>query len=220
MGDLQEIDTGKAPSKQVRVDLLLDVPHQQEAARPDLSEEDDGYVVDAGAAVRRFPGNLAPDRPQDSQRDVIDLQPIAGGDDPMDGRTGLCQTGDPGRVAGPGPHHPGFEDAAHAIAIEKLGQTGDMVLVRVGEDQGVDPPIPGRDVRVERDQEPVRIRAAVDKEATAARPFHEDAVPLTDIEDRNTGERRRARRHHAPDDCDRDDERQARCALGRPPGRG
>ena len=71
---------GRPSAEQRRVDALLDVAHQQEASRPDLAEQDDRDVVDAGPAVGRLGRDLAADRPQDAQRDLVDRQAIAGGE--------------------------------------------------------------------------------------------------------------------------------------------
>ena len=60
-----------------------------------------------------------------------------------------------------------------------------MILVRVGEDEQVDPAIPRRQSRVERDEQPVRVRPAVDQQATAATALDEDRVALADVEDRH-----------------------------------
>ena len=55
-------------------------PMSRKRRLPDLAEQDDRHVVDAGAAVRRLDRDLAPDRPQDAERDLVDLQPIARGE--------------------------------------------------------------------------------------------------------------------------------------------
>ena len=78
---------------------------------------------------------------------------------------------------------PGLEDPADAIALEEQGEPGDVVLVRMGQDDRVDPPVPRRDPLVERDEQPVRIRPAVDQQSAAARALDEDRVALADIED-------------------------------------
>ena len=60
-----------------------------------------------------------------------------------------------------------------------------MILVRVGQHEEVDPPIPGRDVRVEGDEEAIRIGAAVDEHPRAAVRVDEDRVALPDVEHRD-----------------------------------
>ena len=60
-----------------------------------------------------------------------------------------------------------------------------MVLVRVAEHDGVDPPVPRRDPLVEVDEQAVRVRPAVDQQPTAARSFDEDGIALPDVEDRH-----------------------------------
>ncbi|HEY6012856.1 MAG TPA: hypothetical protein VIU37_02580 [Candidatus Limnocylindrales bacterium] len=219
MGNLEQVDARQALGEEARVDRLLDIAHQQEAARPGLSEQDHRHVVDAGAAVGRFRRDLAPDRPQDPQGDLVDLQPIAARDDAVDRCRGSGQPGEPGCVTGPGADHARFEDAADAIPIEQHRQAGDVILVGVAEDQRVDPPIPGRDVAVERHQQAVRIGAAVDQQPSAAGALHEDAVALADVEDRDPWVRCGPSDDDATDDGDRDDECQRRGPLGGATGR-
>ena len=53
-----------------------------------------------------------------------------------------------------------------------------MVLVRVGQDDDVDPAVPRREAPIERDEQPVRVRSAVDEQPAAARALDEDRVAL------------------------------------------
>ena len=67
-----------------------------------------------------------------------------------------------------------------------------MILVRVRQHHGVEPPVPWRDPSIELDQEPVGIGTAVDQEPAAARAFDEDGVALPDVQDRDPCHTRRA----------------------------
>ena len=53
----------------------------------------------------------------------------------------------------------------------------------MGQDEDVDPSIPGRKAFVERDEEAARIRPAIDDHPAAARALDEDGVALADVED-------------------------------------
>ncbi len=57
-----------------------------------------------------------------------------------------------------------------------------MILVRMRHDNDVDPAVPRRDSPVEGDQQPVRVRAAVDEQAPASGRLHEDGIALADVE--------------------------------------
>jgi hypothetical protein len=57
-----------------------------------------------------------------------------------------------------------------------------VILVRVGEDHQVDPTIPGRNVRIELDEQPIRVGPAVHQQAAAAVALDQDRVALPDIE--------------------------------------
>ena len=117
-------------------------------------------------------------------------EPVAGGESQSNGRTRSSQVAQPRGVARPGPAHPGLEHPRDVVPLEQEREPGDVVLVRVAQHDGVDPPVPRRDPPVEVDEQAVRVRPTVDEQATAARAFDEDRVALPDIEDRD---RRRSR---------------------------
>jgi hypothetical protein len=60
-----------------------------------------------------------------------------------------------------------------------------VILVRVGQDHDVDAPVPRREALVERLEQAIRIRPAVDHHPAALFPFHEDGVALADVEHRH-----------------------------------
>ena len=83
--DLQQVNPHEAGGEELWVDLLFDVPHQQEPPRADLPGEHDRHVVDARPAVGRLERNATAYRPQDAQVDLVDGQAIAGGNAGSDG---------------------------------------------------------------------------------------------------------------------------------------
>ena len=195
---LEQVDVWKVVCQQTRIDLLFDVPHEQEPSRPDLTEQHDRHVVDAGAAVRRHRGDLAADRPQHTQRDLIDGQAIACGQAESDRAVGSSQLPQPGGVSRSRAAHAGFEHARDVVALQEEGEPGDVILVRMREDHGIDPAIPRRDAAIECDQQSVRIRTAIDEESPAARALDEDGIALADIEDRHPRESRRPDHDNGP----------------------
>ena len=108
--------------------------------------------------------------------------------------------GGPRRVARPRTAHARLEDLADPVAIEQQRQAGDVVLVRMGQDDGIDPAVPWRDAPVEVDEQPVRVGTAIDQQATAAGTLDEDRVSLADVHDRDPGDTRWARRQHPAGD--------------------
>ena len=78
MRHLEQVDLRQSLGQERWVDALLDVAHQEHPARTDLAEQHDGDVVDGRAAIRRLERNLAADRPQDAQADLIDVQTVPG----------------------------------------------------------------------------------------------------------------------------------------------
>jgi hypothetical protein len=171
--------------QQRRIDALLDVAHQQEPARADLPEEDDRDVVDARAAIGWDGGNLATDRPEHPHGDLVDGEPIAGGQAEPDRGSRPGQLADPRRIAGSGTAHPGFEYAIHVVALEEQRQSGHVIFVGVGQDHRVDPAIPRREATVQCDEQPIGIGSAIDQQSTAVRALDEDRVALSDVEDRD-----------------------------------
>jgi hypothetical protein len=62
-----------------------------------------------------------------------------------------------------------------------------VVLVRVGEDDDIDPAVPRRQALVERDQQPPWIGPTVDQQAPAPPALDEDRVTLSDVEQDDVG---------------------------------
>ena len=67
-----------------------------------------------------------------------------------------------------------------------------MVFVRVGQDDDVQAAVPRRDPLVERDEHPVRVRAAVDEHPGTGARLQQDRVALADVEHRDPGGPRRS----------------------------
>jgi hypothetical protein len=57
----------------------------------------------------------------------------------------------------------------------------------MGQDQRVDPPVPGRESLVERDDDAIRIGSTIDEEPAATRALDQNGVALPDVEDRDPG---------------------------------
>ncbi len=121
----------------------------------------------------------------------------------------------PCRIAGTGPDHPRLEDATDPVACQQQGEAGDVVLVRMGQDHGIDPPVPRRDPRVEHDEQPIRVGAAIHEKPSAAGTLDEDRVALADVEDRDAGDPGRSCSQDAAGHRDRDDEGDRRASCHR-----
>jgi hypothetical protein len=168
MCDLEEVDSGQVVPQKGWIDAFLDIAHQQHPTVADLSEEHDRDVVDPRATIgwgRRY---MAADRPQDVEPDLVDGQPVTRREPAT---VDADETGEPSRpldVARTRTDHPRLEDPPDAIPVEQQRQAGDVVLVRVGEDHGVDPAVPRRDSLVEVDEQAVGVRPAIDEQPAAA----------------------------------------------------
>jgi hypothetical protein len=84
--DLEQVDAREAGAEQFGVDGLFHVTHQQEASRPDLTEQDHGHVVDSRPAVGWLAWDGSPTWPQRPEPDLVDGQPVAGGNGRPHGR--------------------------------------------------------------------------------------------------------------------------------------
>ncbi len=168
MGDLEQIDPWQPVGQQRRVDVFLDVAGQEEPALADDAEQHDRHVVDAAAGIGRFLRHLATHRPEHAHRDLVDRQSITGGDRHPGRRSGSVKLIEPGRVTWSGPPHPGLEDTVDAIALQEQCQPCDVILVWMGQHDGVESPVPRWDPSIELDQEPIRVGPTVDQQPPAA----------------------------------------------------
>ena len=183
MSDLEQVDPRQAAAHEDRVDLLLDVPGQQEALAADLAEQDDRDVVDRGAAVGRF---ARARRPRSGHRTVNRISsrpnrsPVASrpGSQPEPSQSRL-----PGAVAGSGPDHPGLEGAPDPVPIEQAAPG------RPRDPRGDGSGPAGRSggpTAASRASSATRsrsgIRPAVDEEPATAPALDEDRVALSDVE--------------------------------------
>jgi len=205
VGDLEHVHPGHTAGEKDRVDALLDVAGEEEPLRAERPEEDDRHVVDARSGVRRLRRYGTGVGPEDAEADIVEGEPVAGAE-PARLSTLLRELRRPGTVAGARAAHPGFDDPADPISREQEGEPGDVVLVRVAEDQQVDPPIPRWQVGIERDEESVRVGTSVDEEARPAIAVDEDRVTLADVEHGDPHVTVRAARHDRPETPDGDDE--------------
>jgi hypothetical protein len=126
--------------------------------------------------------------------------------------------------------HPGLEHPPDAVSPEDPDEPRDVILVGMGQHDNVDPPVPGRHLLVESDEEPVRIRPAVDEHPCATAAFDQDRVALAHIKHheacrspRDIGHRQRGQRDGNRDHAERQPtsarggDRPA-TLVGRPPG--
>ena len=150
--------------------------------------------------------------------DLVDVQSVTSGEAQTDRRARGTETPRPGGVAGTRPVHPRFEDASDAVALEQERQAGDMVLVRMAQDDRVDAAVPRRDPAIERHEQAVGIGSAVDEQAAAARALDQDRIALPDVEDRDPCERAGCRRDDGTGDQQRADQRHGGDAPCRPTG--
>ena len=76
----------------------------------------------------------------------------------------------------------GLVDAPDPVALQHRDQAGGVVFVGVRQHEDVDPVVPGREPLIELDQEPVRVRPAVDDHPPTLAALDEDPVALPDVE--------------------------------------
>ena len=164
MCDLEHIDDGRARAclDQLRVDLLLGVTREQESTRPGADVEDDRDVVDPGALIGRLDGHLAATRPEDAYRRRIERESVARGEKDRP-RTGACELPLVRLVPGCSAAHARLGHLTDAVARQEEREPARVVLVRMGQHDKVQAPVPRRDALVQKAYQPVRIRAGVDE---------------------------------------------------------
>ena len=94
-----------------------------------------------------------------------------------------------------------------------------MVVVRVRQDDRVEPSIPGRHVPIQDVEENAAVGAAVDQDPAAAVSLEEDRVALADVEDDHVDGAVGSRRDHAAGQRDDEGSRDEGAAVVGPAGR-
>lgn len=202
MGDLENVDSPQAALDEERVEILLEISRQEEALASDRAHQHDRGVVDDGALVDGHLGNGAPIGPQHVDRESVEPQPIAGrklgriDPDPL-------QPSPPRTISRAGSDRARLEDPLDAVTTGESREPRDVVLVGMGQDDEIDPPIPRWQPLIEPDAQPIGIRAAVHEQPAPARPGDQDRIALPHVEDfdrqrpvRQPGEHGRPGRGH------------------------
>ncbi len=181
MGNLQHLDRGQAPLQEHRVDLFLDVSGEEEPLAAERPKQDDRHVVDRGAVVGRLDGHSSPIRPQDAEGDAVQREAVAGCQS-AGLRPERLKLGLPCPVAWPRSDHARLHDPAHPISHEEERQPADVILMGVGQDHEIEAAVPRRNVGIELNQQPVRVRPSVHEHPPAAVALDQDRVPLPDVQ--------------------------------------
>jgi hypothetical protein len=184
MGHLQQVEAAAvrdACRQELRVDALLDVAGQKQATGAEAQVQHRRHVVDAGAGVGWLRRDAAARRPADVHGRIVEAQPIACGE-PSPIQSKPVERLVEGRVAGSRATHPDLGHGPHTVSLEEEGKAGHVVLVRVGQHDEVDAAIPGRELRVEDDEQAVGVRSAVDEHPAPGVALDEDGIALPDVQ--------------------------------------
>ncbi len=199
VSDLQQVDVRQAPRHEHRVHVLFGVPGEQEAPPIGFAEQHDRRVVDAAAGGRGLHGHRPRVRPEHTQRQPVDADPVTRRNlfAPQPGR---AQRRSVGRVAWPISPHARLGDPPHPIAGENGGEAGRVVVVRVREDDEVEAAVPRRQPGVEDGTQAAWIRPAIDEDPGIVGGSDQDRVALAHVEHDDVkpsvGTRGRRRDHH------------------------
>jgi hypothetical protein len=176
------IRLGQPGGEEPWIDLFLDVAGEQHAPVAETNVEHERHVVDGRASVGRPQRDTARWRPPDRDAHAVESEMVPRGNDPRL----AVELGHPapeGGVTWAGADHSGFGDAADPVAIEQQRQSADVVLVRMGDDHQVEPPVPRRQPLVEEGEQAVRVGSGVDEDPAAGWSLEQDRVTLTHVED-------------------------------------
>ena len=147
--NLEDINPRQAASQQPRIHVVLGVTGQQEAAPGRLAKQHDGRVVyvPPGAAGGRL--HAAGLRPQDADGDCPQTQDVTS----CEHRAWRSPRATKERIPCAPPWaaaaHPGLKHAANSISLERPDQPRNMILVRMRQDDNVQPAVPRRHNGVE-----------------------------------------------------------------------
>lgn len=183
VGHLEHVQAGEQPrGDELRVNVVLRVAREQERAPVRAPQEDDGGVVDLTARGAWLGGHRAPPGPEHAQVQLADAKPVARSECGLrDGRPGP-ERRVPRIPARPGAVHARLEDPAHLVPLQDADEAIDVVLVGMCEHQDIDPAVPGRDARIEGEEQPVRVRPAVHQDSPACGRLQQDRVTLADVQ--------------------------------------
>ncbi len=183
MTDLEHVDLrDRAAREQLGLDGRLGVAGQQRRKASVCEQQDDRAVVDV--PVRQWRGRLG--RAGVEHRDIgrrVERDVLSGaGDD--DRRRRSVRIGQQALEGGILVADARLEDGADAEAVEHVDQSGDVILVRMGQHQQVDASREERQVRADASKGELRIRAAVDQHGGTGGRLDQDGVALSDVERR------------------------------------
>ena len=179
--DLEHVDLRDRSAREQRaLDWCLGVAGQQRREACVREQQDDRAVVDV--AVRQWRGRLGcagVEHRHIGRRVERDALSGAGDDDRRRGPVRIGQQTLEGWILVANAR---LEDGADAEAVEHVDQSGDVILVRMGQHQQVDASREERQVRADAAKGQLRIRATVDQHGGAAGCLDQDGVALSDVE--------------------------------------
>jgi hypothetical protein len=181
MPDLQHIDRREQTTiDQLRLDWRLGVSRQQcrESALPD--HHDHRSVIDV--AFRQGGRGIGIGRVQDVDRCRLVEREMLAGTRERHGYAGVGSIGQQAVVCRVLERDPAVEHGSDVESGENVDQPGDMVLVRVGQDEQVDPAREEGKVGAETAEGQLRVRPAIDQHRCARRGLDQDRVALSDVQ--------------------------------------
>ena len=179
--DLEQVDRPERPTRdQRRLDRCLGVAAEEraEGAVADLEHHRSVVDVAVGEGSARI-GVGGVEDAQDGRRVEGDVGARAG---QHDGDAGGGRIGQKPPVRRIVECDAGVNDGAHSKTIENLDQAGDVVLVRVAQDEQVDPASVEGQVRADAPQGELGVWATVDEHGGAVRRLDQDGVALANRE--------------------------------------
>jgi hypothetical protein len=182
VADLQHVHSAQQPAlSQQRLDRRLRIARQERREPAAAEEADHGGIVDV--AIGERPRDIAARWVEERHRGGrIQAHPLScpGGHQPTPAfHPGQLDKARIGRVL---VHAAGIQDQPDVVSFQSRHQPSHVVLVRMGQDDDVDPPLPPRQPLAEAPQQEIGVRAAVEQHRRARRCFHEDRIPLPDVQ--------------------------------------
>lgn len=181
VSDFQDVDRPEqAALQQATLDRRLGVTGQQRAERAETQHADHRGVVDV--VVGKRPGGIGRGGIEQGERRLTQPVSLAGtGGDEAPARFGSGER-DESVVGGIVKGAAGVEDEPDLETMQHLHQAGNVILVRVGQQDDVDASAIERQELSQAAQDEVGIRAAVDQQRPTVAALDQDGVSLPHVE--------------------------------------
>jgi hypothetical protein len=180
--DLEQVDPRQQPARrQRRLHRCLGIAGEERGKAAVAEHEDDRAIVDVTLGEGSM-GVLSRRIEHLERSGTVEHERLAG-DDAADGEPCPGRIGQEAVIGGVLEMDSSVDEEADIEPIEHVHEAGDVVLVRMAENQQVDASREEGHVRPETSQRQLGVRTAVDQGGRSVGRLDQDGVTLSDVED-------------------------------------